>query len=88
MVDETVSTHIVVLSIGVHTSTLGQRDTLPVAEYEPRVTLAPLDAGGGGKVAEHGEQVGAGGGAGGRAVRVVAIGGARQGWRGKERWWG
>lgn len=57
-----------VLSVCAQTATFVQRDTLVVTEDVAGVTLAALHAGGRREVAEHGEEVGAGGGARGGAV--------------------
>lgn len=60
-------THVIVLSIP-QASTFVQTNTLVVAEDVAGVALAALHTGGWREVAEHGEEVRAGGGAGGGTV--------------------
>lgn len=62
------STHVVVVSVCVHAATLLQPDTVAVTEDVAGVALTSLHAGVRREVAGAGEQVGAGGGAGGGAV--------------------
>ena len=71
-----------VLPVGRHAAAVGQRHARAVAEHKAGVALATLHAGGWRQVAEEGEEVRASGGAGGTAVRVVAVGVAWHGWQG------
>lgn len=74
-------THIMVFSVWVQTATFIQGNTFAVTKNMAGVTLAALHTSGWREVAEDGEEVWAGWGAGGSAIRVVAVWRARQGCR-------
>lgn len=67
-----------VLAVGIQAAALVQGHTLAVAEDKAGVALATLHTAGRWHVAPDGEQVRTGGGAGGCAVRIMAVRGARQ----------